>query len=113
ERLGLEPAQEPKLAQSILVEGPRQAVASARDFRQHRSPFPPNLVLREREHELVGLLPEGDETGAKRIVRALVDRIVGEVQLVGAGGFAEEPKQLLDEYGLSGRRAVQASRPRQ
>jgi hypothetical protein len=51
---------------------------------------PGDLRFRERKRELIGLGPDGGESGAERIERSFVNRIIREIQLMGAPRLDDE-----------------------
>src|SRR6185312_15774322 len=85
-----------QLAQTVFVEHPRQTLRP-RALVVDAAAHPPELGLGDLQHQLRRDLPHGDEGRAQAVDRPLVDRIVGQVELVRLHGAHEMPNELLDQ----------------
>src|SRR6185312_884698 len=84
--LHLESLAELEGANAVLVEEPRQTLTTAIAFGEHRHILVRELRFSHAEPDAVHLRPERNERRARRVYRAHVHRVVGQIQLKRAHG---------------------------
>src|SRR6185437_3210334 len=100
------PGCQPELADAVLVEEPREIVGRlVPELAGDDGVEPADLGLANREHQFIRLGPHRPKPPAKRVDRAAVDRIVGEIQLLRARGLDDESEQFL--HGRRWERRIQ------